>query len=73
MIAAGEFGLEGFVGIKVEASDAPPAGFQLRDQVGQLAVTRRAAHEADPRSAFKYFFAFLLRQTAQDTDNLSIG
>ena len=44
-------------------------GFQFRDQIGQLAVARRAAHQAHPGRALEDLLAFLLRDAAQHADN----
>src|SRR5882724_2392531 len=68
IVAAREFGLECFIGVGIEAGDTLFAGFELREQLRKFAVACGAADEIDPRRALKYFFAFLLRDAAEDAD-----
>ena len=69
IVAPRNFRFKGRVGVGVQAHDAAVSGFQLRNQIGQLAVTRRAAHQANPGRALEDLFAFLLRDAAQNADN----
>jgi hypothetical protein len=71
IIAAGDFSLEGFIGVDVETHDAAVAGFDLREQVRQLAVAGGAADERDPGGALEDFFAFLLGNAAEDADDFA--
>ncbi len=72
IIAARDFGFESFVGVEIEAGDAAAAGFELRDQLGEFAVAGGAADQADPRSAFENFFAFLLGEAAEHADDFAV-
>ncbi len=69
MVAAGDFGFKCFVGVGIQARDAPVPFFDLREQFRKFAITGRAAHQADPRGALENFFAFLLRHAAEHTDD----
>ena len=66
MVAPGQFGLEGFVGVGVQAGDAALARFQLRQQQRQLAIAGRAADQAHPRRALENALALLLRDAARE-------
>ncbi len=39
---------------------------------GQIAIARRAAHQAHPRRALENFFAFLLRHAAKHADHFPV-
>jgi hypothetical protein len=68
IVAARNFGLEGFVDVEIEAHDAAAAGFELLDEVRQLAIAGGAADETDPRRALEDFFAFLLGDASEHAD-----
>ncbi len=72
-VAPGDLRLKSLVRVEVQTRHPPPARFKLLDQLRQLPVARRPAHQTDPRRAFENFFAFLLRQTAQHADNFPVG
>ena len=72
IVAARDFSFECFVGIEVEARDAAAARFHLLDQIRQIAIARRAAHQAHPRRALENFFAFLLRDAAEHANHFLV-
>ena len=73
IVAPGHFRLERFVGIGVEAHHAAISRFEFRDEFRQLAVTRRAADQTHPGRALEDFFAFLLRDAAQNADDFPVA
>ena len=73
IVAAGDFGFEGFVRVRVETHDAAIAGFDLGEEVGKAAIAGGAADEGDPGSALEDFFAFLLGDTAEDADDFAVS
>src|SRR4029077_2738158 len=46
--------------------------FALRDQFGRFALPRRAADQADPWCALENLLTFLLRDAAEDNDDLLV-
>src|SRR5207302_11473655 len=69
LVAPRYFRLKRLVGIQLQTGHAVVPRLQLSDQLRQLPVTCRAAHEAYPRGAFKDALAFLLRHAAEHADN----
>src|SRR5579872_1176894 len=70
IVAGGNFGFECFLRVEGKTSDAAAARFQLREHLGQFAITCRAADHAHPRRATEDFLAFLLREAAENADDL---
>src|SRR5579863_7372644 len=72
IVAPRNLRFECLVRVGIESGDAPIPFLKLRNQLRQLPVARRTANQAYPRRAFEYLFAFLLRQTSQHTDDLTV-
>ncbi len=61
---------ERFVRIGIESGHALVPCLDPRQQLRQFPVTRRPAHQADPRRALENSFAFLLRHATEHPDDL---
>ena len=72
VLAGGELGLEGLVGLAVvEAGDAGLAGFKPGEHLGQFAVGGRTRDQRDVRRALEDLLALLLRHAAQHGEALA--
>ena len=72
VLAGGELGFEGFVGLAVvEAGDAVFAGFKAGEHLGELAVGGRAGDERDVGRPLEDLFAFLLGDAAENGEALA--
>src|SRR6266566_3684359 len=72
IVASRDFGLKRLVRVGIESGHPPIPCFELREERGQFAVARRAAHQAHPRRALKDFFTFLLCDAPQHSNHFSV-
>ena len=70
VVAPGEFRLEAILGVQIQPFYPAVSGLNLRQQLRQLRIAGRTAHQAHLRGALEKALAFLLRHAPQHADDL---
>ena len=73
IVAAGHFGLEGFIGVELETRDTGFAGFELRQELRQDAITCGTTNHAYPRSTLENSLPFLLGDATKNADDFVLA
>jgi len=73
IIPAGDFRFKSRVGVLIEAHHAAISGFQLGDQIRQLAVAGRTADQPHPGRTLEDLFSLLLGDAAEDADDFFLA